>query len=239
MKKLLFLIFLISFAIQGFSQSTHPNEIKVYQGAKHSSFIFGTKQLDIYGDATHCWFDFTGNRPFYFLDSVFVNGQRVLTLNDTNYYATSSHSGFLKYSDWISFNAKYGSSDTTSTVATKSDIIYPIRITLNGNGNVIQTGHYGGYVQAPFTGHITEWNMSEGSDVPISTTTVINVWKKSTFYPVVSDSLIWTKPALTAATNNSATGLNIAVTKGDWIAVNVNYNSTAKILNFKMLLIKK
>ena len=113
-----------------------------------------------------------------------------------------------------------------------------IGVLINGNGGVIASGLYGGYFKVPFSGIITGWNLYEGSSIPVSTTCVLDVWKKSSFYPTVADTIFGTKPALTAATNNSASGLNIAVAAGDIIAFNVDSNNAALLLNFQLMITK-
>lgn len=113
-----------------------------------------------------------------------------------------------------------------------------ISITINGGGGVVASGVYGGFIKIPYLCTITGWNVTEGTSTPISTTCVFDVWKKSTFYPTVTDTIFGTKPSLTAATNNSATGLNIAVAVGDYITWKVDSNNNAKILTLQLTVIK-
>lgn len=113
-----------------------------------------------------------------------------------------------------------------------------IGVNINGNGNIIQVGNYGGYIRVPFSGLITGWSLYEGSSTPLSSTCVLDVWKKATFYPTVAETIFGTKPALSATTNNSATGLSIAVTAGDIITYNVDSNNNAKILNLQLKITK-
>ena len=139
----------------------------------------------------------------------------------------------------------YSPSDTSSTIATKYDILDQIKLTLNGNGNIIQTGHYGGYVKVPFTGHIIKWALCEGTNV--STTTTLDVWKvaSASFPPTVANTICtapggaFPKPALAGVTYATNTVLYIPVTQGDWIAVNVDANNNALILNFILTMVKK
>ena len=119
-------------------------------------------------------------------------------------------------------------------VVRKSDSNYYnslIGITINGNGGVITAGNYGGYIRIPYTGIITGWQLYEGSSTPISSIVTMDTWKKSSFYPTVTDTIFGTKPALTSQTNNSATGLSIAVTAGDIMTFNVDSCTSAKIIN--------
>lgn len=113
-----------------------------------------------------------------------------------------------------------------------------IGIKIEGNGGIIQPGQYGGYVVIPYTGIITGWQLYEGSSTPQSSTCVLDVWKKSSFYPTVADTIFGTKPSLTASTNSSATGLNIAVSAGDIFTFNVDSNAGALVLTLSLTIVK-
>jgi hypothetical protein len=67
----------------------------------------------------------------------------------------------------------------------------------------------------------------------------MDIYKKSSFYPQAADTIFpSTKPNLIAQTNNSATGLNISVSAGDWITFAVTANNNAAILNLVLTVIK-
>jgi hypothetical protein len=110
---------------------------------------------------------------------------------------------------------------------------------ISGNGGIIQVSQYGGYVQIPYSCTITGWSISEGSPTPVSSTATMDIYKKSSFYPQAADTIFpSTKPNLTAQVNNSATGLNISVSAGDWITFAVTANNNAAILNLVLTVIK-
>lgn len=100
----------------------------------------------------------------------------------------------------------------------------------DGYGGTVAAHSFIGYLRCPYTGTITGWNIYEASETPVASTCVVDIWKKATFYPQVADTIFGTKPSLTAATNNSASGLSIAVTVGDLFACHVDSNNTAKII---------
>ena len=132
----------------------------------------------------------------------------------------------------------YQNDDGTIALTKNLPLTTQLEFSVNGQLNVILAGNYGGYYKIPYAGTITGWVLYEGSSTPIATTTVLDVWKKSSFYPTVADTIFGTKPSLTAATNNSAAGLNIAVAAGDIFAFNVDSNTAGKILNFMLLITK-
>jgi len=133
------------------------------------------------------------------------------------------------------FNPFTGKLDYTTT---KDVDVESMSITINWGWWVIVAGQYGGYFKMPYACTITWRILSEGSSTPISSTTTMDVWKKSSFYPTVADALVWTDPSLAGATNNSETGLSIAVTAGDWITFNVVSNIGAKILTLQLNITK-
>lgn len=96
---------------------------------------------------------------------------------------------------------------------------------IDGGGAVITTGEKPGFVRVPWTGTITGWDLfgSGGSG-----SIVVDTWKDSyaNFPPVVGDSIWGTKPTITTATKNQATGLSIAVTEGDILRHNVDSVTT-------------
>jgi hypothetical protein len=110
---------------------------------------------------------------------------------------------------------------------------------ISGNGGIIQASQYGGYVQIPYSCTITGWSISEGSPTPVNSTATMDVYKKSSYYPQAVDTIFpSTKPNLTAQVNNSATGLNISVSAGDWITFAVTANNNAAILNLVLTVLK-
>jgi len=112
-------------------------------------------------------------------------------------------------------------------------------ISINGNGGIIQVAQYGGYYRFPYACTITGWVIYEGSQTPVSTTSTMDVYKKSSFYPQAADTIFPSvKPNLTAQTNNSSTGLSISVAAGDIITFAVTANNNAAILNLLLTIIK-
>jgi len=104
---------------------------------------------------------------------------------------------------------------------------------IDGGGVVITTGEKAGYIRAPFTGLITGWSL----DVKPSGSIVVDTWKNATMPPTVADT-IWggSKPTVSGAITASATGLSIAVTKGDRLRHNVDSAATVTeaTLNYHM-----
>jgi hypothetical protein len=101
-------------------------------------------------------------------------------------------------------------------------------VTFDGQGGVIGINSKGSF-NINFTGTVTGWQLFEISDTPISSTCVIDVWKDTyANYPsTVADTIFGTKPSLTGAIKNQATGLVIAVTTGDTFIVNIDSNTNA------------
>lgn len=109
-------------------------------------------------------------------------------------------------------------------------------ITVDGGGGVITTG-VKGYISIPYSGTITGWTIF--SDV--SGSCVIDTWKDTyaNFPPTVADT-IWggSKPTLSSAQKNQATGLSIAVTQGDVFAYNVDSATTVTRVNLTINITK-
>lgn len=109
-------------------------------------------------------------------------------------------------------------------------------ITVDGGGGVITTG-VKGYISIPYSGTITGWTIF--SD--ISGSCVIDTWKDTyaNFPPTVADT-IWggSKPTLSSAQKNQATGLSIAVTQGDVFAYNVDSATTVTRVNLTINITK-
>jgi hypothetical protein len=94
-----------------------------------------------------------------------------------------------------------------------------VDFTLDGGGSAITTGAKG-WVRVPYAGTLTGWELTAN----VSGSIVIDLWKDTfaNFPPDVTDTIWGTKPALAGAQTNSATGLSIAVTAGDYIRLNVD-----------------
>lgn len=233
MKNLIILFLLLMISQFTFSQ-TKP--LNVISGTKSNVISYGTYKLN-FGWTTYknFQFDLTSNGRFIFYDSLFRGIYRVLDISDTTNTLITPYK----------ISGKYQASDTVSTLATKSDLVENINFTVNGNGNVIQTGHYGGYVQIPFSGHIISWSLCEGSNTPVSTSTTLDLWKvtAASYYPTVANTICgagFTKPALSGATYATGTlSAPVSVTAGDWIAINIDANNNALNLNFTFKIIKK
>ncbi len=82
----------------------------------------------------------------------------------------------------------------------------------------------------PYGGVITGWEIFEASDVPVASDIVIDTWKDSyaNYPPTVADTIWVTKPSLTAAIKNQASGLNIPFVAGDVFKFKVDSVSLAK-----------
>jgi hypothetical protein len=82
----------------------------------------------------------------------------------------------------------------------------------------------------PYSGTITGWDIVEASDTPIASNIVIDTWKDSytNYPPTVADTIWATKPSLTAAIKNTASGLNIPFVAGDVFKFKVDSVTNAK-----------
>jgi len=132
---------------------------------------------------------------------------------------------------------KFGAADTNWLL---SNQIETIGVNISGQGNVLVAGELETVTIIPFTGTIIGWYLYETSATPIATTTEIDVWK-STYgaYPPVVAGTIWgTKPKLTTAIKNTATGLSIAVTQYDVLKYNLVSNDLAKNIRLGLILQK-
>lgn len=114
-----------------------------------------------------------------------------------------------------------------------------IGITIDGNGGVIGTGSYGN-ILVPYACTITGWYLFEISSTPVSSSIVIDTWKDTyaNYPPTVADTIWGTKPSLTAATKNSATGLSIAITANDILKFNVDSVTSASTIQLVFLITK-
>ena len=82
----------------------------------------------------------------------------------------------------------------------------------------------------PYAGVITGWDIYEASDTPVASSIVIDTWKDTyaNYPPTVADTIWGTKPSLTAATKNTASGLNIVFNAGDVFKFKVDSVTSAK-----------
>ena len=105
-----------------------------------------------------------------------------------------------------------------------------------GNGDaIILTGVVvGQYIRAQANYTIVGYWLAETSVTPISTTTVCDILKKSSYYPAASDSICASaKPTLTAATNvysTTLTGWTTTISAGDILGFEVESNNAGKCL---------
>lgn len=111
-----------------------------------------------------------------------------------------------------------------------------ITFNADGGGGVVTTGRKGGFWKCPYNGIITGWSLLEGTNT--SSSCVIDTWKSASYPPTVADSIWTTKPALSSATHNSATGLSIAVTTGDIFAFNIDSCTSALYLTLVLIIIR-
>lgn len=103
----------------------------------------------------------------------------------------------------------------------------------DGDGEVLLAGPEARR-RLEFGGVIDRWSITEVSDTPISTTTVVDIWADTdaNYPPTVADTIAGTeKPTLTAATNNEDTTLTTwtpGVLAGDWLTAKLESNNNAK-----------
>ncbi len=110
-----------------------------------------------------------------------------------------------------------------------------IEFTFDGQGGVIANNSVS-TSEVHFTGTITGWEVLEVSSTPVSGSVTIDVWKDTyaNYPPTVLDTIWGTKPSLSGAIKNSATGLNIAVTQGDILKANID--SATSVIKVKLKL---
>ena len=109
---------------------------------------------------------------------------------------------------------------------------------IDGGGFAITTGAKKAYLRAPYAGTITGWEIVADASGSI----VLDVWKDTyaNFPPTVADTITASaKPTLSAVQKNTSTtltGWTTAVTKGDYIEINVDSATTVTkvILNLIM-----
>ena len=102
-----------------------------------------------------------------------------------------------------------------------------VGIIIDGGGSAITTG-VKGFVSVPFACTITGWMLLSTDASATAGSIVIDVWKDvySAYPPTVADTIFGTKPSLSSANKNSATGLSISVTAGDVLGYNVDSATT-------------
>jgi len=106
-------------------------------------------------------------------------------------------------------------------------------VIFDGNGSVI-TANYSAFVTIPYAGTITGWeifSIDNTDGTALSGSVVIDGWKDTyaNFPPTVADT-IWggSKPTLSTASKNQATGLSIAVAANDGFTFHVDSATTCK-----------
>ena len=136
-------------------------------------------------------------------------------------------------------NSVINVANSVSGVTTASTLD-SIVITLDGQGFVLASGGtYGNFV-APWDGVITGWYLMETSSSAITSSITIDVWKApfASYPPTVANTIWGTKPALSTAKTNSATGLSIAVSRGDVFKWYIDSVSLAKLVQLVLLVTK-
>ena len=109
-------------------------------------------------------------------------------------------------------------------------------ITIDGAGGVITLGPFGGVVRCNSSGIITGWQIfsTNSAGAALSGSIVVDTWKAAYagFPPTVANT-IWggSKPTLSGASKNQATGLSIAYSEGDLLMFNVDSCTTCVLVN--------
>lgn len=118
-----------------------------------------------------------------------------------------------------------------STVQAQVELI---SATFDGQGGVVAAGSQVTFM-IPFTGTIIGWTLLETSGTPVASTCVMDAWidTYANYPPTVADTIFGTKPSLTGAIKNQATGLSIAVTGGSIGKLNLDSNTGG--LKLKMI----
>lgn len=100
--------------------------------------------------------------------------------------------------------------------------------TFDGQGGVIAVNTVSTSV-IDVTGTIIGWTLLEVSSTPVSSTITIDTWKNTyaSYPPTVANTIFGTKPSLSGAIKNQATGLSIAVTAGDILIAHIDSNTGA------------
>lgn len=87
-----------------------------------------------------------------------------------------------------------------------------------------------------YSGIITGWDMFS----TVSGSAVIDVWKVAyaSFPPTVVNTIFGTKPSLSTAVKNTASGLNIAFSAGDVFAFNLDSVTNCTLINLLLKVTK-
>jgi hypothetical protein len=106
----------------------------------------------------------------------------------------------------------------------------------DGAGGVIPTGQYGGYYVLPYNFQITSWRLlstTRGATTALAASIVIDTYSAAAFPNTTS---IWgTKPSLTTASSNTATGLSINLTAGNLIGFNVDSSTLGQLITLTLI----
>lgn len=144
--------------------------------------------------------------------------------DNTDLNANSSNHGLLKK---LGSAGKRLKSDGTNQQWVDDEAGLPYVI--DGGGAVVTTGEKAGYLRVPFDGLIVGWTLL--GDPAHTGSIVVDSWidTYANFPPTVADT-IWggSKPTLSGADKAEATGLSIAVTKGQLIRHKVDSASTLR-----------
>jgi hypothetical protein len=139
-----------------------------------------------------------------------------------------------------STSASYASSSTSASYALTASSISSnyitdfLPVTFDGQGAVINI-NTNGTIYIPYNCTITGWTLLESSNpTPLTASVTLDAWKNiyASYPPTASNTIFGTKPTLTSAIKNQATGLSIAATAGDLMIVTVVSCSLAQRLKF-------
>lgn len=156
----------------------------------------------------------------------------------SNLYFTNARAIAATLTGFTSGAGTITSSDSVLSAIQKLDgnvkgIVEWYDVVLDGQGGVVANNSKA-TMRVPFTGTIIGWTLLETSDTPITSSVTLDAWKNTytNYPPVVGNSIFGTKPALSSAIKNQATGLSIAVTAGDILIINVDSNSLGNKYRF-------
>jgi len=127
----------------------------------------------------------------------------------------------------------YGRKDSNWSEVTATQYGYISFIV--GNGIDLIVNNTRGYApQIPYAGTIVGWSITEVSEIPISSSIAVDIWKDTTgnYPPTVADSIAGTeKPLLSNQTNNkndTIASWTKTIAVGDCIGFNIDSNTNAK-----------
>ena len=167
------------------------------------------------------------------IDAATLEGSTKATVQDHN---PKSHDKTFHTSpslpvDEVITDAQHGTK--TSIPDAHHSSIAAIEYDIDGGGSVITVGMKGG-LEIPFACTILGWTIFECSDTPITSSIVVDVWKKpyTTYPPTVSDSITGSeKPTLSNVIKNqdlTLTTWTTSVSAGDILFFNVDSVTSAK-----------